>query len=93
LHAGDKECWGWQAQGSQPCPLPRFQKLGLQRSQLCPSTWGRQWHCPLRWSHWHCCGPQVLGSVPSVLLEQPGSRRRLNGDGGLGGDGLGCRQG
>lgn len=42
LQVGVRACWGWQAQGWQPCPLPRFQKLGLQRSQLWPSTWGRQ---------------------------------------------------
>lgn len=75
LQVGVRECWGWQAQGWQPCPLARFQKLGLQRSQLWPSTWGRQWHCPLCLSQWHCCGPQVLASVPRGLQEQPGTKR------------------
>ena len=63
---------GWQAQGWQPRPLVRFQKLGAQRSQLRPWTLGRHGHCPLLGSQLqrsvdgHC-----RGSVPSRLQVQP----------------------
>ena len=71
-HAGPLARLGWQAQGWQPRPLVRFQKLGAQRSQLRPWTLGRHGHCPLLGSQLqrsvdgHC-----RGSVPSRLQVQP----------------------
>ena len=72
LQVGPLARLGWQAQGWQPRPLVRFQKLGAQRSQLRPWTLGRHGHCPLLGSQWqrsvdgHC-----RGSVPSRLQVQP----------------------
>lgn len=70
---------GWQAQGWQPWPLVRFQKLGAQRSQLGPWTLGRHGHCPLlgsqlqRSADGHC-----WGSVPSKLQLQPVAVKHIN---------------
>ena len=63
---------GWQAQGWQPWPLVRFQKLGAQRSQLGPWTLGRHGHCPLLGSQLHrSVDGHCWGSVPSRLQVQP----------------------
>lgn len=45
--AGCRARVGWQPQGSQPPAPPRLQKWGAQRSQLLPTTWGRQAQVPV----------------------------------------------
>lgn len=72
LQAGPLARLGWQAQGWQPRPLVRFQKLGAQRSQLRPWTLGRHGHCPLLGSQlqWSVDG-HCRASVPSRLQVQP----------------------
>ena len=47
LQAGPMERAVSQSQGSQPVPLASLQVLGAQRSQVCPTTPGRQRHCPV----------------------------------------------
>lgn len=47
LQAGCRECVGWHPQGSQPPAPPRLQKWGAQRSQVLPTTLGRQAQAPV----------------------------------------------
>lgn len=72
LQVGPLARLGWQAQGWQPWPLVRFQKLGAQRSQVGPWTLGRHGHCPLLGSQLHrSVDMHCWGSVPSRLQVQP----------------------
>lgn len=47
LQAGPRERAGSQSHCSQPVPLARRHVWGAQRSQVCPTTLGRQRHCPV----------------------------------------------
>lgn len=82
LQVGPLARLGWQAQGWQPRPLVKFQKLGAQWSQLRPWTWGRHGHCPVLGSQWHRpVDGHRWGSVPRRLQVQPGQAEKDNHQG------------
>lgn len=69
LHWGPREPRGWQAQGRQPCLLPRSQCPAAHCPQSLPTTLGRQEHLPVSSSQGSSC------RVPRALQAHPGTRR------------------
>lgn len=72
--AGCRACVGWQPQGSQPPGPPRLQKWGAQRSQLLPTTLGRQAQAPVPWSQVQVPVAQWEARVPRGSQPQPAGR-------------------
>lgn len=72
--AGCKARVGWQPQGSQPPGPPRLQKWGAQRSQLLPTTLGRQAQVPLLRSQVQVPAAQWEARVPRGSQLQPAGR-------------------
>jgi len=73
--AGCRACMGWQPQGSQPPDPPRLQKWGAQRSQLLPTTLGRQAQAPVPWSQAQVPAVQWETRVPRGSQLQPAGGR------------------
>lgn len=77
--AGCRECVGWHPQGSQPPSPPRLQKWGAQRSQLLPTTLGRQAQAPVPWSQLQEPVVQWEARVPRGSQPQPVGDEQLHG--------------